>query len=145
MRGASPGSINNTFCIDIASGNAAVPLVAGLTVTGSGLATDLLQSIVVPDSTGPGGANARVSITIANNPANVLSSLTLNNLRIQITANSVGSVRVILTDCGDQAGPGGSLRGLLAGDANGGAMANTGSALPTGRRSLRQLLGYPWQ
>jgi putative cell wall-binding protein len=118
------GTINNTFCIDIASGNAVFLSSPSLTVTGSGLATDLLQSIVVPDSTGPGGANARVSITIANNPANVLSTLTLNNLRIQITPNSVGSVRVILTDCGDQAGPGGSLRGQAAGDANGGALVS---------------------
>jgi putative cell wall-binding protein len=120
------GTINNTFCIDIASGNAQFLSSPALTVTGSGLATDLLQSIVVPDSTGPGGANARVSITIANNPANVLSSLTLNNLRIQITANSVGSVRVILTDCGDPFGPGGSRRGQAAGDADGGALANVG-------------------
>ena len=84
----TPGSINNTFCIDIASGNAVFLASPSLTVTGNGLATDLLQSIVVPDSTGPGGAARRVSITIANNPANVLSSLTLNNLRISILANS---------------------------------------------------------
>ncbi len=120
------GSINNTFCIDIASGNAVFLTSPSLTVTGNGLATDLLQSIVVPDSTGPGGAARRVSITIANNPANVLSSLTLNNLRISIAANSVGSVRVILTDCGDPFGPGGSLRGQAAGDANGGALAAAG-------------------
>ncbi len=120
------GSINNTFCIDIASGNAVFLASPSLTVTGNGLATDLLQSIVVPDSTGPGGANARVSITIANNPSNVLSSLTLNNLRISIAASATGSVRVILTDCGDPFGPGGSLRGQAAGDANGGALAAAG-------------------
>ena len=105
------GTANNTFCIDIASGNAVFGASPSLSVTGSGLATDLLQSIVVPDSTGPGGANARVSITIFNNPANVLSSLTLNNLVLNISSATVGSVRAILTDCGDQAGPGGSLAG----------------------------------
>jgi putative cell wall-binding protein len=129
------GTINNTFCIDIASGNATFLASPALTVTGNGLATDLLQSIVVPDSTGPGGAARRVSITIANNPSNVLSSLTLNNLRISIAASATGSVRVILTDCGDPFGPGGSRRGLgdaalgslAPGDADGGALANVGA------------------
>ena len=64
----------------------------------------------VPHSTGPGSANARISITIFNNPANVLSSLTLNNVVMHINAATVGSVRAILNDCGDQSGPGGSLR-----------------------------------
>ncbi|HTN78502.1 MAG TPA: hypothetical protein VMK16_02415, partial [Acidimicrobiales bacterium] len=105
------GTPNNTFCIDIASGNAQFAASSSLQVVGSGLATDLLQSIVVPDSTGPGGTNARVSITIFNNPANVLSSLTLNNLVLSIFPSTVGAVRAILTDCGDQAGPGGSIAG----------------------------------
>ncbi len=52
-----------------------------------------------------------MSITIFNNPANVLSSLTLNNLVLNINTATVGSVRAILTDCGDQFGPGGSLPG----------------------------------
>ena len=52
------GTLNNTFCIDIASGNAVFLASPTLTVTGSGLATDLLQSIVVPDNTGPGGASS---------------------------------------------------------------------------------------
>ena len=72
-----------------------------------------------------------MSITIANNPANVLSSLTLNNLRLTIPGAVTGSVRVILTDCGDQFGPGGSLRGISAtADANGGALATTSDPVP---------------
>ncbi len=72
-----------------------------------------------------------MSITIANNPANVLSSLTLNNLRLTIPGAVTGSVRVILTDCGDQFGPGGSLRGISAlPDANGGALATTSDPVP---------------
>jgi hypothetical protein len=126
----APGSINNTFCIDIASPpGAQFAASPSLTVTGSGLATDLLQNVLVPD-TGPGGVNTRVSITIANNPANVLSSLTLNNLRLTIPGAVTGSVRVILTDCGDQFGPGGSLRGQLAADANGGALTTTSDPIP---------------
>ncbi len=105
------GTANNTFCIDIASANAAFAASSTLQVVGSGLATDLLQSILVPDSTGPGGTNARVSITIFNNPANTLSSLTLNNLVLNIAPTTVGSVRAVLTDCGDAFGPGGSLPG----------------------------------
>ena len=111
---------NNTFCIDIATGNATFGASPSLSVTGSGLATDLLQSIVVPvngpdpDVTNPfdgNGLNSRVSITIFNNPANVLSALTLNNLVLNINAATVGSVRAVLTDCGDPFGPGGSLPG----------------------------------
>ena len=105
------GTAGNTFCIDIATGNAEFAASPSLSVTGSGLATDLLQNILVPDSTGPGGTAARVSITIFNNPANVLSSLTLNNLVLSLTATTVGSVRAVLTDCGDAFGPGGSLPG----------------------------------
>ena len=128
----APGTINNTFCIDIASPpGAQFAASPALTVTGSGLATDLLQNVLVPD-VGPGGTpNTRVSITIANNPANVLSSLTLNNLRLTIPGAVTGSVRVILTDCGDQFGPGGSLRGISAtADANGGALATTSDPVP---------------
>lgn len=127
----APGTINNTFCIDIASPpGAAFASSPSLTVTGSGLATDLLQNVLVPDN-GPGGIGTRVSITIANNPANVLSSLTLNNLRLTIPGAVTGSVRVILTDCGDQTGPGGSLRGQSAtADANGGALTTTSDPIP---------------
>ncbi len=49
-------------------------------------------------------------------------------------------MRVILTDCGDPFGPGGSLRGQRAGDANGGALATAGrrhgNGIPAG--------GQPW-
>ena len=92
----APGTLNNTFCIDIASGNATFLASPSLTVTGSGLATDLLQSIVLPpdpSTNGPGltgsnGFGRRVSITITNNPANVLSSLTLNNLLMSVDAGA---------------------------------------------------------
>jgi putative cell wall-binding protein len=118
------GSLGNTFCIDIASGNATFGASPNLSVTGAGLATDLLQSIAIP-AAGPGGPNTRITITIANNPASVLSAVTLNNVVLNINAATVGSVRAILTDCADQAGPGGSLRGQHGtGDADGGALAS---------------------
>ncbi len=126
------GSPNNTFCVDIVSGNATFGTSSALTVTGGGLATDLLQSILIPDAGVGGLANTRISITIFNNPANVLSSLTLNNVVLNIAAATVGSVRAILDDCGDQFGPGGSLRGQLTGDANGGAVttSSAGNGIP---------------
>ncbi len=128
------GTGNNTFCVDIVSGNATFQTSPSLSVTGGGLATDLLQSIALPPQSEPGitgqPVNTRISITIFNNPANVLSSLTLNNVVIHINAATVGSVRAILDDCGDQFGPGGSLRGQLAGDANGGAVTTTSDGAP---------------
>jgi putative cell wall-binding protein len=124
----------NTFCIDIASPpGATFGSSPNLTVTGSGLATDSLQGIATPTASNPGvggSSNTRVSITIANNPSNVLSSLTLNNLQVTTPAQVTGSVRVILTDCGDQLGPGGSLRGQLAADANGGALTTGTDPIP---------------
>ena len=113
---------NNTFCIDIASGNATFGASPSLSVTGSAVSrpTCCRRSVAAgPDPTSerrprPRRPSTRVSITIFNNPANVLSSLTLNNLVLNISAATVGSVRAILTDCGDPFGPGGSLPGTNA-------------------------------
>ena len=96
-----------------------------LSVTGSGISTDLLQSIVTTGVGPLGTANSRITITISNAPApGVLSSFTLNNVQLIIPRRDVGTVRAILTDCGDGVGPGGSLNGQLGtGDADGGALA----------------------
>ena len=122
------GQNANTFCIDIASFNAEWASSPSLSVTGSGLSSDLVAAIAIPGN-GPGGTNTRITITIANNPTtSVLTNLTLNNVRLTIDSGSVGSVRVILTDCGDpgDVAPQGSLKGLLdtgtGPDANGGAL-----------------------
>ena len=121
-----PLSVGNTFCIDLAT-PAGVSFGASpsLSVTGSGISTDLLQSIVTTGVGPLGTANSRITITIANAPApGVLSSFTINNVQLIIPPASVGTVRAILTDCADGVGPGGSLNGQLGtGDADGGALA----------------------
>jgi putative cell wall-binding protein len=123
----------NTFCIDLASpAGVAFGASPSLSVTGAGISTDLVQSILTTGVGPLGSANSRITITIANAPApGTLSSLTLNNVQLVIPAASVGTVRAILTDCADQAGPGGSLNGQLAtADADGGALASTTDPAP---------------
>ena len=112
------GTANNTFCIDIAIGQRDVRRFAE-PQRHRQRSCDRPASAHrarCPASTRPNVASVpvrrqstRVSITIFNNPANVLSSLTLNNLVLNINAATVGSVPAILTDCGDAFGPGGSL------------------------------------
>ena len=65
-----PLSVGNTFCIDLAT-PAGVSFGASpsLSVTGSGISTDLLQSIVTTGVGPLGTANSRITITIANAPA----------------------------------------------------------------------------
>ena len=134
------GYPGNTFCIDIASGERDVRRFAELErhrlrardrPAAEHPCTTLARTRP-PATARPG---TRVSITIFNNPANVLSSLTLNNLVLNISAATVGSVRAILTDCGDQFGPGGSLPGTNADPAD--DVASRSRPTPIGGRDRR--------